>query len=749
MPGRTHFLLNFPCFACLIVALWTLASVVQAQQNASDEPESVPTVPETVVEATPLAPSPAGPTRPSTDQVSDWLSMSLLERSVFRSPAADGYRAESSATGTLLDLPEFQQPLTVDVLAPATVRDQQILNVRESLRNIPSAISVGDDQFGDRFYLRGLEVRTRDFRRNGFLDPTYNQRDFANIERVEFLKGPASVLYGSAAPSGTVNFITKKPIDDQFSRFDFQFGSFGLTRYTLDSNGYVTDGGALLYRINGAYEDAGSFRDFGHTERHVLAPSLRWVVGESTMLTWEVEVLGDRRGGTSGYPAIGGDVLALPSSRFVGEPASDFRDGNDYRTSLVLEHRFDSDWSLSVGAFTGIYDFAQSQTACFFPTPAPTHFVRDREFVDDQESSTSLIVNLTGDMCLGGFQHRLLFGTEQVYFNSDSAFSQALMSELAYDVSNPIHVNPPTVFPPLFAASVPVFRQVRHGYYLQDLLELSEQWQVLGGVRLDDIDFDAERAVFGFPFPRIQQRFERVSPRVGLVYQPLPDVLAAYFSYSRSFNPPTGQGILFASQPLKAELGASYEAGIKARLLDQLVLHAAGFHVTRSNAPFLDTGAFPMPLFLQVGEERAQGAEVELLGEVTERLDLVANYAYTDTRLTDPSTPLIFGQRQRNVPWNQASVWSRYDLWCDECQTLGAGLGLVWVDERTANLAATVNLPSYTRWDAGLYYRRGRLNATVYVENVFDLHYVASSSNELRVYPGSPLDVRAQVGWTF
>jgi iron complex outermembrane receptor protein len=77
------------------------------------------------------------------------------------------------------------------------------------------------------------------------------------------------------------------------------------------------------------------------------------------------------------------------------------------------------------------------------------------------------------------------------------------------------------------------------------------------------------------------------------------------------------------------------------------------------------------------------------------------------------------------------------------------GLGLVWVDERTANLSATVDLPSYTRWDAGVYYRRGRLNALLYVENLFDLHYAASSSNELRVYPGSPLDMRAQIGWTY
>jgi len=139
----------------------------------------------------------------------------------------------------------------------------------------------------------------------------------------------------------------------------------------------------------------------------------------------------------------------------------------------------------------------------------------------------------------------------------------------------------------------------------------------------------------------------------------------------------------------------------------------------------------------------------EVLGEITERLSLMANYGYTDTQLTDPTTTDIFGQRQRNVPLNSGSLWGRYNVLDDCHHTLGVGLGCVYVGNRSANLAATVQLPSYTRWDAGLYYRRGQLNALVYVENLFDLRYAVSSSNELRIYPGSPFDVRAQVGWTF
>ncbi|MCH5373185.1 MAG: TonB-dependent siderophore receptor, partial [Planctomycetes bacterium] len=668
------------------------ASAAPAWQETIDQPSSPPVLPDTVVEAQPpISPESESP---FLDESTGQGAPSLLEQSIFSSPAASGFWAESSTTGTLIDVPDLQLPMIVDVVPPALIREQVILDVTRSLRNVPAAISVGDDQFGDRFFLRGMEVRTRDFRKNGFLDPTFNPRDFANIERVEFLKGPASVLYGSAAPSGTVNFITKKPVDDQFLQFDVQLGSFGLDRYTLDTNGYATANGSLLYRVNAAYENAGSFRDFGFTERYLLAPSLRWLIGDNTMLTWEAEILGNRRRGDLGMPAIGGNALVLPPSRFVGEPANDFIDGSDYRTSLVLQHRLADDCSLYVGAFTGFYDFASSQTGAIAPTPAPTIFVRDREVVDDRENSNSLIINLASDLCVGGVLHRLLLGTEQVYFNSESAFDQAIVAEPGFNVSAPVYTDPPTLAPPLFVASVPVFRQVRHGYYLQDLMEITSQWQLLAGVRFDEIDSNVERSIGLFPVPEIDQRFQRVSPRVGVVYQPVADVLTTYFNYSRSFNPPTGQGLLFATGRLKAELGESYEAGIKAQLLQALILHAAGFHTTRTNTPFLDIGATPLPVFLQVGEERAQGAEVELLGEVTERLSVMANYAYTDTRLTDPATPLIFGQRQRNVPLNQASLWSRYDLVDDGCQTLGVGLGFVYVGERTANLVATAQLPS-------------------------------------------------------
>lgn len=656
--------------------------------------------------------------------------------------AVEGYWASESTVGSLIPIADLELPASTSTVTGDLLSDQQVLQITDALRNVPGATPVGDSLFGDRFFLRGLEVRSRDFRKNGFLDPTFTPRDFANVDRIEILKGPASVLYGSAAPSGTVNVITKKPIDQSFSHYNYQFGSFGLNRHELDTGGRVLQGDSLLYRFNGTYEDSDSFRDFGFTERYLVAPSVRWFLNDDTMLTWEGELLEDKRRGDVGISAIGGDALALPRRRYLGEPANDFFHTKDHRTSVVLDHRFDDDWGIQIGASTVFYDINASQTL-----PAAEFgglIFRARQDYEGEEQATSLIANLTGRLATGRLDHRFVMGTEHVYYDSDTTIGAFNLDPI--DGFNPTYTNPAPGLP-LYFADFPVFRQVRHGYYLQDFMTVNPHLQFLAGVRFDDVDLTYDRD-FGFGPTRTEQRFIQTTPRVGVVVQPIPELLSTYFNYSQSFNPPGGGGFPYTSDPVRAEDGEMFESGIKSLLLENLVLHVSGFHVTRENIPYADFGMLG-PVFYQVGQERAQGAEVELLGQLTERWSVIGNYAYIDTRLTDPVNPAFFGQRARNIPLNQWSFWNRYNLLQSPDQTLGVAGGLRYIDERTANLAGTVDLPSYARWDTGIYYRRGIWDTALYVENLFDTKYAASSINENQIMPGAPTTLRAQIGARF
>ena len=158
------------------------------------------------------------------------------------------------------------------------------------------------------------------------------------------------------------------------------------------------------------------------------------------------------------------------------------------------------------------------------------------------------------------------------------------------------------------------------------------------------------------------------------------------------------------------------------------------------------TGAFSA---VQVAQQRSQGAEVEIRGQVTDRWSIIGSYAYTDTLINDPGQP-DDGQRAIGVPLNSASLWNRYNVEQNEHQTIGFGLGVVYVGDREGDPTdPTFILPSYTRWDAGVFYKRGRLDASLYLENIFDTTYYTSSINQLEIYPGAPLNVRTQLSLTF
>ena len=171
-------------------------------------------------------------------------------------------------------------------------------------------MKITDTDRPDAFFLRGFLVTSRDYRKDGFLDPTYTPRDFADVQRMEILQGPSSVLYGAGQPSGSVNLITKNPMAQSMQDVTVQFGSFGLQRYTVDSTGAMNQDGSLLYRFNGAYQDTESFRDFAFDQRTFAAPAMTWVVDNNTTLTWKAEYEYDRRMYDSGVAAVNGPGAA-------------------------------------------------------------------------------------------------------------------------------------------------------------------------------------------------------------------------------------------------------------------------------------------------------------------------------------------------------------------------------------------------------------------------------------------------------
>jgi len=777
MPGRKPTLSRWRKSIAATAALGTVLGFSGIPVHAQ---ETLPKLPATKIEG---QPSPTTDPQPSTPgdfpNPNDFPQPGVGggipgvgQGGLFASPAADGYRAPSSTTGTIVNVPNISFPGTVSVVPSSLINDQQALRIDDILRDIPGANKLGDFRRPDAFLLRGFEIRSRDYRWNGFLDPTSAPRDFANVQRIEVLQGPASVLYGAGQPSGVVNVITKKPLGQTLGAAEFQFGNLGEVRPSIDVTGPVGDG-SLLYRVNAAFEHYDGFRDFYFNERTLAAPAFTLLLSEDTSLTFEGQYLNDRRRLDSGIVQFNGQVGLLPIERYLNQPTTDRQVFNDYKTAIWLTHRFDEGVWGRIGVYAGWWDTPNFGTVPilkgddpnvgFLQLPPGTLLRQTQDNIAFREQYYSVIGNLATEFCTGPIKHKTLLGTELGWFRSTD-FTTRLSDPLTLTqipvppFFAPLPTQPINAFAPNYAGTVPPlpgsfnadFIQSRYGLYLQDFMEVTEHFKVLAGVRADigTNDFGRQLTQFfagqniGFPFVQSDATYYRWSPRVGLVYEPVPETVSIYGAYSQSWDLPPG-GAFRNPQPLLPETGETWEAGIKADLLDKhLSVTAAGFYTTKNNVVTQDNFFFAT----QIGQQRAQGLELSAVGRITEPWSILANYSYIDSRIVSDINPLIVGNRFRNVPYNTGNLWTRYNVVQDCDQTIGLALGMTALDARLGDLAGTFNLPGFVRWDAGLFYNRQSIYANLYFENLFDRRYYAGSLDSLSINPGAPFTVRAQVG---
>jgi iron complex outermembrane receptor protein len=295
-------------------------SASEADQVAQQPGKAPPTLlPETKVEAPPIAPPAPVPPPPAPTP-----ELPRLPASPFAPPPVPGYRAPTAVTGTGTDTPLLNIPASVDVVPRAVIVDQQALRTEDLLRNVGGAAANPSPitRF-NQFTMRGFRISDFELRRNGFVDLSLVPRELANIERVEFLKGPAAILYGTGQPGGVVNFITRMPLAQPATYAEMQYGSFDLRRLVADSTGPVLGSDSLYYRGIVALEDSHSFRDFGLLERVLVAPSLTWRISEDTTFTVQPEFLYTRLFFDTGVVApngIVGVVADQPQPQRAGRP---------------------------------------------------------------------------------------------------------------------------------------------------------------------------------------------------------------------------------------------------------------------------------------------------------------------------------------------------------------------------------------------------------------------------------------------
>jgi catecholate siderophore receptor len=691
-----------------------------------------------------------------------------------------GYFAGRTSTATKTNTPIIDIPQSITILTKQQLQDRNSIDLSRALQYVPGVTVAQGEGNRDQITIRGQDT-TADFFTDGVRDDAQYYRDLYNIEAVEVLKGPNALIFGRGGGGGIVNRVTKKADGERLRSMIVSSGSFGRKRLTVDVGDAIND--TLAVRLNGLYEQSYGYRDFFKLERYGVNPTMTWHPLEKTFITLSYEHFRDRRTADRGIPSVGGFVFGgssiypgypspAPIDAFfgVGNPsveAVNYSKVDLNRAALALDHTTDFGLNIRNQFVYADYEKRYQNT---FPdqglgfvttllnpvatTVTPAGLVRLDGYVNSTPrqnifNQTDLVYKwqMTPDI-----RHTVMFGAEVGNQLSDenrdlSCFNLSCRTQR---VTTPFW-SPTAYFPVVFANP----NRRRHtnldlaAGYVQDQIEVTRYVDVIAGVRFDRFDlkytgFDTGPSDFRGQLRRVDNVW---SPRFGLVFKPI-EILSIYGSYARSFLPVAGDqfNVLFPTvASLAPQSFQNVEVGFKAQLLPALLLTGALYQLNRSNQQLTVNATTAI-----LADTRTQGAELGLVGNVTDRWEVSLGYGYQDARVvrTDRQptlrTPFFtdVGKTNPSVPRNTFSLWNKYDIssFFDAGPgVLGVGAGVVYNSKFYPAIDNFVVVPGYARVDGAVFVKlsenvSGQLN----VENLAGARYYASAHNNNNIMPGAP-----------
>ncbi|MCC7136752.1 MAG: TonB-dependent receptor [Nitrosomonas sp.] len=683
------------------------------------------------------------------------------------SPYNQSYTRSNATTATKTNTPIMETPVSVQVVPRAVMDDQQVISVADALRNV-SGVQLGSYTFYDGFNIRGFDNGQSTYR-NGIRQSFITNLETANLDRIEVLKGPAAILFGRIEPGGLVNLVTKRPLDTPYYSVQQQFGSYDLYRTTVDATGPILGNRSLLYRINLAYKDNNSFRDFVSVKHFFIAPSLTWRPNHRFEANIDFEYQKDtwvEDGSDGGIPAIGRRPASIPISRYLGDAHYNRAFPNKQDRILVgldWTYRFNENWQLKNRFQYLNTDYYQR--ILWVEGLQPDNATLDRNIWHTQFDRVSYGTNLdlTGQFKTGLLYHKVLAGFDLYRYNSSP------LPGAAYFGTSPGAPAIPSIniFNPQYNFDYRTFlstaqepntgKEFNHWYgvYFQDQITLWDKLHILGGGRYDWTHYGNN---WNDPTGFEKDRAGYFSPRVGILYQPL-QWLSVYGNFVNSLG--LNNSGRSASGPLPPETATQFEAGIKTAFFDQrLISTFSFFHITKQNVAAVDPNN---PLFSKaIGEARSQGFEMDITGQITNNINIIATYAYIDAEITkdlgtadndsDQSVGINSGNsgnRLASVPRHSGSIWANYNFTDENLRGLRIGTGVFVRGLREGDNANTFQLPGYARWDASIgyefRYNGFRITPQFNVYNILDKEYFDNSSFRGNIRPGIPFTVLGSI----
>lgn len=590
-----------------------------------------------------------------------------------------------------------------------------------------------------------------------------NASSTENVERIELLKGPASVLYGKASPGGLINIITKRPQAQPAYIVNLRLGSFMGTgpsfgdansyRLSTDLTGPIGSSSRLLYRLIGSYEHSRSFRDFVKAEDIYVTPSLTWNIASDSVLTIEGEYRYIDGSFDSGLIAPQNDLsLVAPITTRYQEP-DDLQTDEGWSVNGYFTKAFGGGWGLNANWRTAFQDDERNGfESNSVLAGGRTVRRRDRDQINSR-GSHFLDATVSKTARTGGLTHAFLVGLGGGYNYTEG--DRLRFGNLGFniDLYNPVYglyARPANGRPDTYRG---LYRWNYNGY-VQDRISLGAHWKALFALRYDRWDVDYKPLRLPDVTPPGSRTDTGWLPTGGLVFQP--DARwSLYGSFSTSFEPIQNISDVNPISPddFKPERGRQFETGVKTNLAQgRADATLALFRIVKNN---VNVPLGP-DVVVQIGQQRSQGVEVDLRLKPIENLQALFGYTYTHAKVSRDTRPERVGSPLLNAAKHNFNVWGRYDIQSGAAKGVGFGLGLIYRGDRAGsvflqpqrlNAPTYVLLPAYFRADGALYFVRGRSEVTLRGNNLLDKVYYEAGNSTTGILGGRPRELTLSLRW--
>ena len=640
-------------------------------------------------------------------------------------------------------VPIIDVPQTLSIVTDDEIRKQGFRELGDIVRYTPGVNTSQGEGHRDSIVFRGVRS-TADFYLDGVRDDVQYYRSLYNLEQVEILRGPNALLFGRGGTGGIINRVTKKAVlDEQFGSFDMGADSFGAFDFAVDYN--VSTGEKSALRINFHSDTLENHRDYFDGDRYGFNPTLRLELSPVTTLDLSYEHADHERFIDRGVPTLNGEPVEAFEEIVFGDTDTNLQTlrADIYRANL--SHEFSD---TRKGNLVVQYSDFQKMYKNYYASGYSGGDTFTADGYKDPTERTNLIIsgNIVNEFQTGSAKHTLLVGaeiidTENENYRYNTFFITTEDDNEVFNITRPINfgVNAAGVrtyndFTADLKSSTESDIEVT-SLYIQDQIDVTDKFKILLGGRFDNFDITVRDVKKGTSESREDEEF---SPRAGLIFKPQENV-SLYVSYAESFLPRSGEQFkkLDANAArLDPDVYESTEIGVKWDIRPGLSFTASYFDSEQTIATRdSDTGENSEIVGLQV-----DGIELELKGQVTEKLSLAIGYSDLDGETAKGGEP-------REIPEYTASLWATYEV----NDRFGIGFGVTAQGESNIkNDKPGLILPDYTRVDFAAYYDLADdLSIQLNVENVTDELYFPHSHSTHQASVGEPLNARISLRKTF